>query len=234
MFKYAFIMAGGQGKRLRPLTSAIPKPLLPIGDKPIIQFIIEHMKNYGITEIFISVNYKKEIVKNFLRDGARYGVRINYIEETQKTGTAGSLSYLPNDFSEDILVSNGDLICDVDYETLYRMLEKSDLVLTGIEKEFPVDFGVLQVGQDYALMGWEEKPLLKYIINGGVYAFSGNAVRFLKNTIERDQYIDMPTLWEMMKSSGMKLSVHLHKGTWHDVGRMEDYIALTEKEEERA
>ena len=100
MFKYGFIMAGGQGKRLRPLTSAIPKPLLPVGDKPIIQLIIEHMKEYGIVDIFVSVNYKKEIVKSFLRDGSRYGVNITYIEEIERTGTAGSLSLLPDDFDD--------------------------------------------------------------------------------------------------------------------------------------
>ena len=232
MFKYGFIMAGGQGKRLKPLTSAIPKPLLPVGDKPIIQFIIEHMKDSGINDIFISVNYKKEIVKSFLRDGSRYGVKLTYIEEIQQTGTAGSLALLPEDFDDKILVSNGDLISDVDYNTINDLLTEYDLVLTGIEKQVPVDFGVLQVNGTPELLGWEEKPKLKYIINGGIYGVSKKVIGYIRKKIPKNQHIDMPTLWGMMKEDGMKLAVHIHKGKWHDVGRMEDYMALTGNGEE--
>jgi NDP-sugar pyrophosphorylase family protein len=232
VFKYGFIMAGGQGKRLKPLTSAIPKPLLPVGDKPIIQFIIEHMKEYGINDIFISVNYKKEIVKSFLRDGSRYGVKLTYIEEIERTGTAGSLALLPEDFDDKILVSNGDLICDVDYNTINKLLSEYDLVLTGVEKQVPVDFGVLQMNGSSELVGWEEKPKFKYIINGGIYGVSKKVIDYIKENIPRNQYIDMPTLWGMMKENGMKLAVHIHRGKWHDVGRMEDYMALTERGEE--
>ena len=232
MFKYGFIMAGGQGTRLKPLTSAIPKPLLPVGDKPIIQFIIEHMKDSGINDIFISVNYKKEIVKSFLRDGSRYGVKLTYIEEIQQTGTAGSLALLPEDFDDKILVSNGDLISDVDYNTINDLLTEYDLVLTGIEKQVPVDFGVLQVNGTPELLGWEEKPKLKYIINGGIYGVSKKVIGYIRKKIPKNQHIDMPTLWGMMKEDGMKLAVHIHKGKWHDVGRMEDYMALTGNGEE--
>jgi len=234
VFKYGFIMAGGQGKRLKPLTSAIPKPLLPVGDKPIIQFIIEHMKEYGINDIFISVNYKKEIVKSFLRDGSRYGVKLTYIEETERTGTAGSLALLPEDFDDKILVSNGDLICDVDYNTINTLLSEYDLVLTGIEKQVPVDFGVLKTNSTPELLDWEEKPKLKYIINGGIYGVSKKVIDYIKENIPRNQYIDMPTLWGMMKENGMKLAVHIHRGKWHDVGRMEDYMALTGNGEENS
>ena len=232
MFKYGFIMAGGQGKRLRPLTSAIPKPLLPVGDKPIIQLIIEHMKEFGIVDIFVSVNYKKEIVKSFLRDGSRYGVSITYIEEIERTGTAGSLSLLPDDFDDKIIVSNGDLISDVDYGVINDLLKEYDLVLTGIERKIPVDFGVLKTNGTPELIGWEEKPKLQYIINGGIYGISKEVVTYIKKNIPKHQYIDMPTLWGMMKDNGMKLAVHIHKGSWHDVGRMEDYMALTSNEEE--
>jgi len=232
VFKYGFIMAGGQGKRLRPLTSAIPKPLLPVGDKPIIQLIIEHMKEFGIVDIFVSVNYKKEIVKSFLRDGSRYGVNITYIEEIERTGTAGSLSLLPDDFDDKIIVSNGDLICDVDYEVINDLLREYDLVLTGIERKIPVDFGVLKTNGTPELIAWEEKPNLQYIINGGIYGISKKVITYIKKNIPKHQYIDMPTLWGMMKDNGMKLAVHVHKGNWHDVGRMEDYMALTERGEE--
>jgi len=232
MFKYGFIMAGGQGKRLRPLTAAIPKPLLPVGDKPIIQLIIEHMKDFGIVDIFVSVNYKKEIVKSFLRDGSRYGVNITYIEELERTGTAGSLALLPDDFDDKIIVSNGDLICDVDYSVINDLLREYDLVLTGIEREVPVDFGVLKTNGSPELVDWEEKPKLKYIINGGIYGISQKVITYIRENIPKHQCIDMPTLWRMMKENGMKLAVHIHRGKWHDVGRMEDYMALTGEEKE--
>ncbi|HPH11959.1 MAG TPA: sugar phosphate nucleotidyltransferase, partial [Thermotogota bacterium] len=105
MFTTGFIVAGGEGKRLRPLTNSIPKPLLPIGEKPIMQTIIERMREYGIKTVFISVNYKKEMIKNYFRDGSRFGVSIRYIEEENKTGTIGSLGMLPSSDNTPILLS---------------------------------------------------------------------------------------------------------------------------------
>jgi len=112
------------------------------------------------------------------------------------------------------------------------MLAQCDLVLTGIEKEVPVDFGVLQMNGSSELVSWEEKPKLKYIINGGIYGVSKKVIGYIKNNIPRNQHIDMPRLWGIMKANGMRLAVHIHRGKWHDVGRMEDYMALTERGEE--
>ena len=230
MFKYGFIMAGGLGRRLRPLTGAIPKPLLPVGDKPIIQFIIDHMKKHGIKHIFVSVNYKKDVIKNYLRDGSRYGVKIEYIEEENYTGTAGSLALLPN-FSHDLLVSNGDLITNIDYTEIYEKLKNFDLVITGIEKNIFVDFGVLDINDDSELLSWREKPNLKFVINGGIYGISSKVIDFIHKKVKKHTYLDMPSLWDMMKENGMKIGVHIHNGEWHDIGRIEDYMALNEKGE---
>ena len=231
MFKYGFIMAGGLGRRLRPLTGAIPKPLLPVGDKPIIQFIIDHMKKHGIKHIFVSVNYKKEVIKNYLRDGSRYGVKIEYIEEENYTGTAGSLALLPKDFSHDLLVSNGDLITNIDYTEINEKLKKFDLVITGIEKNMFVDFGVLDINDDSELLSWREKPNLKFVINGGIYGISSKVIDFIHKKVKKHTYLDMPSLWDMMKESGMKIGGHIHNGEWRDIGRIEDYMALNEKGE---
>ena len=232
MFKYGFIMAGGLGRRLRPLTGAIPKPLLPVGDKPIIQFIIDHMKKHGIKHIFVSVNYKKEVIKNYLRDGSRYGVKIEYIEEENYTGTAGSLALLPKGFSHDLLVSNGDLITNIDYTEINEKLKKFDLVITGIEKNMFVDFGVLDINDDSELLSWREKPNLKFVINGGIYGISSKVIDFIHKKVKKHTYLDMPSLWDMMKESGMKIGVHIHNGEWHDIGRIEDYMALNDSKGE--
>jgi len=231
VFKYGFIMAGGLGRRLRPLTGAIPKPLLPVGDKPIIQFIIDHMKKHGIKHIFVSVNYKKDVIKNYLRDGSRYGVKIEYIEEENYTGTAGSLALLPKGFSHDLLVSNGDLITNIDYTEIYEKLKNFDLVITGIEKNIFVDFGVLDINDDSELLSWREKPNLKFVINGGIYGISSKVIDFIHKKVKKHTYLDMPSLWDMMKENGMKIGVHIHNGEWHDIGRIEDYMALNKKGE---
>ncbi|MCD6450527.1 MAG: NTP transferase domain-containing protein [Thermotogaceae bacterium] len=231
MFKYGFIMAGGLGRRLRPLTGAIPKPLLPVGDKPIIQFIIDHMKKHGIKHIFVSVNYKREVIKNYLKDGSRYGVKIEYVEEEDYTGTAGSLALLPKGFSHDLLVSNGDLITNIDYTEIYEKLKNFDLVITGIEKNVFVDFGVLDINDNSELLSWREKPNLKYIINGGIYGISSKVIDFIHKKVKKHTYLDMPSLWDMMKEGGMKIGVHIHNGEWRDIGRIEDYMALNEKGE---
>lgn len=213
---------------MKPLTDTIPKPLLPVGEKPIIESILENLKRHGIKDIFISVNYKKEIIKNYLQNGSRFGVRITYLEETKPTGTAGCLSLLPDDFEKPLIMSNGDLISDVNYSILFRLLDQFDLVVTGIEKKFPVDFGVLHSNGDGELHSWEEKPEFKYLINGGVYGVSQGLVRFIHESFDREKQIDMPELWKIIKDNKMRIGIHRHKGQWVDVGRMDDYLNLAE------
>jgi NDP-sugar pyrophosphorylase family protein len=229
---YGFIMAGGKGQRLRPLTGAIPKPLLPIGEKPIIELIIEHMKKHNIKDIFVSVNYKKEIIKNFLRDGKGYGVNISYIEENQPLGTAGSLNLLPDEIEGRFIVTNADLICDIDYKKLLVMLNDNDMVITGIKQKVAVDLGVLNVNGNSELISWQEKPEFEYIVNGGIYSIKSNTVEFIKKNTEKNKYIDMPVIWDLMMKNSMKIGVYLHDGEWNDVGKIEDYMSLVENKEE--
>lgn len=228
MFDYGLIVAGGQGKRLRPLTNAMPKPLLPIGDKPIIQLILERMKDSGIKKVFISVNYKKEIIENYIRDGERYGLEVEYLEETSPTGTAGCITMLPKDFDVPLLMTNADLITDVDYSSLYKMLEEYELVLTGIIKKININFGVLHTGFDSSLNTWEEKPTMEYLINGGIYGVSSKVIDLVRSTVSPTDYFDMPSLWELLKKNNIPMGVHVHKSKWHDIGRIEDYMALAE------
>ncbi len=227
MFTTGFIVAGGEGKRLRPLTNSIPKPLLPIGEKPIMQTIIERMREYGIKTVFISVNYKKEMIKNYFRDGSRFGVSIRYIEEENKTGTIGSLGMLPSSDNTPILLSNGDLVTDIDFQEVYKKLENNDFVISAINKVIPVDYGVLKVDEKNELSSWEEKPQFSILINAGVYGFSVKALKIMRERIDGSVYMDMPSLWYFFKKNDLKSYVYLHTGLWHDVGRVEDYIAIS-------
>jgi NDP-sugar pyrophosphorylase family protein len=233
MFTTGFIVAGGEGKRLRPLTDEIPKPLLPIGEKPIIQTIVERMREYGILTIYISINYKKQMVKNYLRDGSRYGVKIHYIEEENKTGTVGSLGMLPLSENNPILLSNGDLVTDINYGDIYRELKKNDFVVSAVEKVIPVDYGVLKINEQMELSDWEEKPQIKMYVNAGVYGISEKALSLIKEKLVGSNYMDMPTLWSFFRKSNLRTFVYVHKGIWHDVGRMEDYLALSRNGEEK-
>jgi NDP-sugar pyrophosphorylase family protein len=231
MFDTGLILAGGRGKRLRPLTNAVPKPLLPIGDKPIIQGIIERMERQGIKNIYISVNYKRELIKNYLGDGSKYGVEIKYIEETNFTGTAGCLRLLRDDIQKPFIMSNGDVICDVSYHEIYDFLKNGfDLVVVGVKKEFSIDFGVLDIDQNFELVSWEEKPIIKNIINAGIYAVTPGVLDFIKKLIKYEEYFDMPSLWKEMKKHKMRIGVYIHEGEWYDVGRMKDYMTLNGEE----
>lgn len=225
MIKTALIMAGGIGKRLRPLTYAVPKPLLPIGEKPIIEQIILDMKKQGIEHFIISVNYKKEMIVNYLKDGKTLGVNIEYLEEDNYTGTAGCLSNLT--IEEDIIISNGDILCDVNYRELFNLTNTFDLIITTIEKEYTIDFGVLEYDEkNYELKHWTEKPTYKYSINAGIYAIKNRIIKFIKQNQASNAYLDMPDLWTLLKSNNLKLGIYEHKGKWEDVGRMEDYMKL--------
>jgi len=227
VFNNALVIAGGEGRRLRPLTSAIPKPLLPVGDKPIVQLILEHLASYGITDIYMSVNYKKELIKSFLRDGSRFGVEITYLEEDSATGTAGSLSLLPKTISAPVLVTNADIVCDVDLETLFRESKRYDMVLTAVRKSLPVPYGVLDLNEDGTLSSWQEKPQLSVTINAGIYAVGSAVLKEVRYGFGKGSRVDMPDLWSSLLQGSLKVGVLLHEGKWTDVGRMEDYMSLT-------
>lgn len=228
MFDTGLILAGGQGKRLRPLTAAIPKPLLPLGDKPIIHRIIEGMKAAGVRRIFVSVNYKQDMIRRYLGDGERFGLRIDYLDEEQPTGTAGCLALLDADVDRPMLISNGDLVADIDYAALFQCSEHFDLVITGIHKTVAIDFGVLSTNGADEITAWEEKPDLEYVISGGVYAVSPKLLAFVRAEFEPGGYLDMPTLWRAAKQHGLRTGLHLHRGYWRDVGKVEDYLELAE------
>ena len=225
LFKYALILAGGRGKRLKPLTNAIPKPLLPIGDKPIIEDIILKLKKSGVRKIFISVNYKKEMIKNYLKNGEMLGIEIDYLEEESPTGTAGSLALLP--IIEDMIIVNGDVLTDLDYRALYDFMNKGfDFVIVAVEQEYHIDFGVIEFDENGELKNWHEKPTYKYYINGGIYAIKRESLELVKGYIQPNEQVDMPQIWDFLKRKGKRIGVFIHKGLWKDIGHLEDYLSL--------
>ncbi|HNV05764.1 MAG TPA: sugar phosphate nucleotidyltransferase [Petrotogaceae bacterium] len=229
MMKNSIILAGGLGTRLRPLTDEIPKPLLPIGDKPILERIIENMTAQGIENIFISVNYKKDMIKNYFKDGKMMKTKIKYIEEERSTGTAGCLTLLPENFCDDIIVSNGDLLSDVDYNEIDKLLhvDGADFVLTTIEKSYKIDFGVINSDESTKkLIDWVEKPTYTYNVNAGIYGVSAKVIKFIKNNFKQNTRIDMPELWKILTENNFTLLIYKHPGDWYDIGRIDDYVNI--------
>jgi dTDP-glucose pyrophosphorylase len=214
------LMAGGLGSRLRPLTNNIPKPLLKIGDKPILETIINNFKNSGFENFIISVNYKKELIQDYFEDGSKFGVNISYLDEDKRLGTAGALSLLKQYPKEPFFVMNGDLLTNIDFSKMldFHIQNHSIATMGVIEQEYQIPYGVIQL-DEAKIINITEKPKYKYFINGGIYLLNSECLQF----IPKNQFFDMPTLFEVLiKKNKNILSFPIHE-YWLDIGRMEEY-----------
>jgi len=215
-----FLMAGGFGKRLHPLTENTPKPLLKIGGKPIIETIIRQFIDHGFNEFYISTHYKSEQIREYFKDGSQYGVNIHYVHEDIPLGTAGSLGLLPVNISGlPIIVMNGDLLTKVDFEDLldFHNSNESDATMCVREYDVQVPFGVVDIyeGKIGKIL---EKPLHKFYVNAGIYVLNSNLVK----KVDGKSYLDMPDFLENeLKNKGINaFPIHEY---WQDIGRIEEY-----------
>jgi len=214
------LMAGGLGTRLQPLTKDTPKPLLKVGNKPILQTIIESFASYGFIEIIISVNYKSNMIKNYFQDGNNFGVNISYIEEDKRLGTAGALSLIKDEIKEPFFVMNADLLTNVNFEHLLDFHVRGNAVSTMCVREydFQVPYGVIEIDND-KVSSIVEKPVHKFFVNAGIYLLSPDVLSF----IPKDTFYDMPTLFDkLIKQKKTVLSFPIHE-YWLDIGKMEDF-----------
>ena len=166
----AVILAGGLGNRLKPLTQSIPKPLLPIGEKSVLEIQLQHLAQSGITEIYIATNYKADYVESFIGDGVKYGVNVKFSKEDIPLGTCGPLSLLRDDLTEPFILMNGDILSNIDFRKLLDSSLKNDSLLTVVTKEIrtPFNFGSVKVKDEF-IVGVEEKPDLVLEILAGIY-----------------------------------------------------------------
>lgn len=214
------LMAGGLGSRLQPLTNNIPKPLLKVGPKPILHTIIENFANYGFTDIIISVNYKAEMIKNYFKDGSEFGVKIEYIQESKRLGTAGALSLIEEEISEPFFVMNADLLTTVNFEHLLNFHSFGNAMATMCvrEYEYQVPYGVIETHDD-KITSIVEKPIQKFFVNAGIYLLSPKVLQY----IPEDTFFDMPTLFEkLIEKNHDVLSFPIHE-YWLDIGRIEEF-----------
>ncbi|MFT7004463.1 MAG: dTDP-glucose pyrophosphorylase/predicted transcriptional regulator [Sulfurimonas sp.] len=223
------LMVGGLGTRLRPLTDNIPKPMLKVGKKPILQTIIEKFAEYGYTKIVLCVNYKFNVIQNYFKDGSEFGVTIEYVFEEQRMGTAGALSLLKNKPTEPFFVMNGDLLTNVNFEHLdnYHNANKSIGTMCVREYEFQVPYGVVNI-KDSRILSIQEKPTHTFFVSAGIYMLSPEILEF----IPKNEFYDMPTLFEKLISEEKNIISFPLREYWLDIGRLEEYKKANDEYDE--
>ncbi len=214
------IMAGGRGKRLSPLTDTVPKPMLPLGDKPIIEHNIDRLIAFGIQKIYISVKYLGEQIREYFGDGSKKGIRIEYIWEDKFLGTAGALALVDEFKSDHVLLMNSDLFTNVDFEDLYLELIKSnaDMAVASTEYKVDVPFAVFET-KDKKVIDFKEKPSYIYHSNAGIYILNKKLIA----KIPKNQFYDITDLMENLVKEGGKLVHNPIIGFWIDIGKPSDY-----------
>lgn len=218
-----FLMAGGFGTRLRPLTNNCPKPLLKVGDKPILEITLLNFIKSGFTKFYISTHYLPEMIMEYFGDGSKWGVNISYVHEETPLGTGGALGLLPADLPKlPLIMMNGDILTNIDFQKLldFHNNESADASMCVREYEYQIPYGVIQ-GEAGKITSMEEKPTQLFHINAGIYVLNSEIIEQVK--VKENEKIDMPTLLEQrieVKGNVMMFPIHEY---WLDIGRMEDY-----------
>ena len=214
------LMVGGLGTRLQPLTENIPKPMLEVGNKPILQTIVEKFAEYGYLDIVMCINYKSHVIKDYFGDGAEFGVNIEYVSEKDRMGTAGALSLLKDKPQEPFFVMNGDLLTNANFEHLHNFHISNNSIGTMCVRDydFQVPFGVVSI-KDTKILSIDEKPMHKFFVNAGIYMFDPEILDY----IPKNEFYDMPTLFKKLIDKNKKVISFPLREYWLDVGRIEEY-----------
>lgn len=216
------IMAGGLGMRLRPLTEKVPKPMISLGGKPLLETLVQRLARHGFSDITLTVNYMADVIRDHFGDGSRFGVSIRYVEETERMGTAGALRLLPRRPSDPMLVLNGDVLTNVDFRRLLdfhkEALAEATMCVRGYDVEVP--FGVVQLdGSD--IHSIVEKPVHQFFINAGIYVLDPSVLDLMS---ANEAMVDMPTLFQRVKARGGKAVAFPMREYWIDIGRHNDLV----------
>jgi NDP-sugar pyrophosphorylase family protein len=222
----AAILAGGRGARLRPFTVVIPKPLVPIGEMPILEILVRQLKAQGFDRITLSVGYLAGLIQAYCGNGSAWDVEVDYVHEAEPLGTAGFLGQLGDLTDDRILVVNGDTFTDLDMSVAYREHDPTDAVtVCAKRRSVPTEFGVLETDGDDRLTSYVEKPELNYEVSMGVNIVSAWAI---DTFVEAGQALDMPDLLRRITSAGATVRVRRTDAYWLDLGRMSDLEAAVD------
>jgi NDP-mannose synthase len=226
MYNKAIILAGGKGTRLKPYTTVIPKPLVPIGERAILQILMERLKKYGFTDLTLCVNHMADLIMAFLGNGKKYGVKVEYSLEDKPLSTVAPIKLIKN-LPQHFLVMNGDLLTDLDFRELfkYHIQKKALFTVATYERKVKIDFGVIEMNkQNNTATGFVEKPEYDYNVSMGIYVFNKDVLKYVPKNIPFGFDNLMLTLLEK------KIPINLfpYKGYWLDIGRPDDYEKANE------
>ena len=223
----AVILDGGKGARLKPYTTVFPKPLMPIGDKPILEIIIRQLKSQNLTDIIITVGYLGELIMSFFGDGSRFGVNIKYSKEDQPLGTVGGLSLIKEELQETFLMVNGDTLTTLNFSELINYHKKNGALATIASKkrDIFIDFGIVELNSTGSIKGYTEKPTIDHLVSMGVYVFEPRTLEYIK----LGEKLDFPDLIKILISKGEAVKGFVFEGYWLDIGRPEDYEKANEE-----
>lgn len=221
----AVILAGGKGTRLAPYTTILPKPLMPIGDMPILEIVIRQLAHHGIKDVTLAVGYLAELLMAYCGDGEKFGVKINYSREEEPLGTAGPISLIPN-LNETFLVMNGDLLATLDYSAMWKNHKERGAIATlaSYRRDIKIDLGVIE-SEDGWVKNYIEKPTYHYSVSTGIYIFEPAILEH----IERGKHLDLPELVLRLLKEDQKVNVYNFDGYWLDIGRHDDYETAIEE-----
>jgi NDP-sugar pyrophosphorylase family protein len=225
----AVILAGGKGRRLAPYTTILPKPLMPIGDIPILEIVIRQLKRDGFDHITMAVGHLAGLLMAYFDTGERYGVRIDYSQEREPLGTAGPLSII-TDLDDTFLLMNGDVLTNLDYKALvaYHKAHGCIATIAAYRRTVKIDLGVLQMDGDGELIEYLEKPSMDYLASMGIYVLEPEIL----NYIPAGKYLDLPTLVQNLLKERRPVRCYTFGGYWLDIGRHDDYERAVEKFEQ--
>ena len=222
----AIILAGGKGTRLKPYTVVLPKPLMPIGDYPILEVIIRQLVQNGFNRITMAVNHQADLIQTFFGDGSKWGIKIDYSLEDKPLSTMAPLKLI-DDLPDNFLVMNGDILTDLNYGEFYNshVNNKSIFTISSYKREVKSEFGILELNTENTLIGFKEKPIQKYDVSMGIYMVSKKAVEYIpENTFYGFDHL----MLDLMKDK-KEPKVKRFNGYWLDIGRPDDYEQATEE-----
>ena len=216
----AVVLAGGKGTRLAPYTRILPKPLMPIGDMPILEVMLLQMKAAGVEQVVLTVGHLSELLRAFFKDGGQYGLEIGYSYEQCPLGTAGPLSLIEG-LTDTFLVTNGDVLTTLNLKELIEFHKQSKAIATiaAHHRQSKIDLGVIQKNGDCTITGYIEKPVYEFLVSMGIYVFEPKVLTY----IPYNQRLDFPDLVKTMIAAGERVAAYEFSGYWEDLGRPDDY-----------
>jgi len=220
------ILAGGKGRRLYPYTVVLPKPLMPIGDFPILEVILRQLKSGHLLDITLAVGHLGNLIQTYFGDGSKWGVNIEYSFEEKPLGTVGPLTSLKN-LNQTFMVMNGDLLTTLNYLNLieYHKKQKAIATVASQKRWVDVDFGVIQKDQDESMVKYIEKPRLSYLVSMGIYVFEPEILNF----IPKGEKFDFPDLMQLLLEKDKNVAIYNSDDFWLDIGRPDDYQKAVEE-----